>query len=865
MDINRLTQKTQQAVYDAQNLAMKHNHQSLESEHLHMAMIIQNDGLIPRLLAKMNVPFDFYYKDLNDELEKLPKLYGASNTSVYASRRFEEIFVKAEDEAKKFKDEYISIEHLYVALLDENNTASSRVFKKYGITKDKFLKELSLVRSNQRITNQNPEETYEALNRFGRDLVEDAKKGKLDPVIGRDAEIRRIIRILSRRTKNNPILIGEPGVGKTAVIEGLAQRIMKGDVPEGLKNKIVFSLDMGALIAGAKYRGEFEERLKAVLKEIESSNGKIIMFIDEIHNIVGAGRAEGAMDAGNLLKPMLARGELHCIGATTLDEYRKYIEKDAALERRFQPVMIDAPNVEDTISILRGLKEKFEIHHGVRIQDNALISAAVLSNRYISDRFLPDKAIDLIDEAAAMLRTEIDSMPSELDEIMRRIMQLEIEREALKKESDVQSEQRLEALNRELAELKASGDSMKAQWELEKGNIKNIRDIKKQIEETKHEIEKAEMEYDLNKVAELKYGKLITLEKQLNDEKSKMEQNKSMGQLLKEEVTDEEIGEIISKWTGIPVTKLIEDEREKLLKLDEILHNRVIGQEEAISAVADAVIRARSGLKDPRRPIGSFIFLGPTGVGKTELAKALAESLFDSEDNIIRIDMSEYMEKHTVARLIGAPPGYVGYEEGGQLTEAVRRRPYSVILFDEIEKAHHDVFNIFLQILDDGRLTDSQGRTVDFKNTVIIMTSNIGSMYLLDGMDDNGEMNPEAEKLVEDELKRNFRPEFLNRVDDIVFFKPLTKDEIKEIIVLQFAMIAKRLEDRDISLTLSENAKEHVINNSYDPVYGARPIKRYLQKHLETFIGRALIAGEIKDGDTIVIDSEDGKLVYRKK
>lgn len=865
MDINRLTQKTQQAVYDAQNLAMKHNHQSLESEHLHMAMIIQNDGLIPRLLAKMNVPFDFYYKDLNDELERLPKLYGVSNTSVYASRRFEETFVKAEDEAKKFKDEYISIEHLYVALLDENNTVSSRVFKKYGITKDKFLKELSLVRSNQRITNQNPEETYEALNRFGRDLVEDAKKGKLDPVIGRDAEIRRIIRILSRRTKNNPILIGEPGVGKTAVIEGLAQRIMKGDVPEGLKNKIVFSLDMGALIAGAKYRGEFEERLKAVLKEIESSNGKIIMFIDEIHNIVGAGRAEGAMDAGNLLKPMLARGELHCIGATTLDEYRKYIEKDAALERRFQPVMIDAPNVEDTISILRGLKEKFEIHHGVRIQDNALISAAVLSNRYISDRFLPDKAIDLIDEAAAMLRTEIDSMPSELDEIMRRIMQLEIEREALKKESDVQSEQRLEALNRELAELKASGDSMKAQWELEKDNIKNIRDIKKQIEETKHEIEKAEMEYDLNKVAELKYGKLITLEKQLNDEKSKMEQNKSMGQLLKEEVTDEEIGEIISKWTGIPVTKLIEDEREKLLKLDEILHNRVIGQEEAISAVADAVIRARSGLKDPRRPIGSFIFLGPTGVGKTELAKALAESLFDSEDNIIRIDMSEYMEKHTVARLIGAPPGYVGYEEGGQLTEAVRRRPYSVILFDEIEKAHHDVFNIFLQILDDGRLTDSQGRTVDFKNTVIIMTSNIGSMYLLDGMDDNGEMNPEAEKLVEDELKRNFRPEFLNRVDDIVFFKPLTKDEIKEIIVLQFAMIAKRLEDRDISLTLSENAKEHVINNSYDPVYGARPIKRYLQKHLETFIGRALIAGDIKDGDTIVIDSEDGKLVYRKE
>ncbi|MDF2893175.1 MAG: clpB, partial [Clostridia bacterium] len=853
MDINRLTQKAQQAVYDAQNLAIKYNHQTLESEHLHIAMIIQNDGLIPRLLAKMNVPFDFYYKDLNDEISKMPKMFGAANSNVYASRRFEEIFIKAEEEAQKFKDEYISIEHLYLALLDENNSISSKIFKKYGITKDKFLKELSVVRSNQRITNQNPEETYEALNRFGRDLVEDAKKGKLDPVIGRDAEIRRIIRILSRRTKNNPILIGEPGVGKTAVIEGLAQRIMKGDVPEGLKNKTVFSLDMGALIAGAKYRGEFEERLKAVLKEIEGSSGKIILFIDEIHNIVGAGKAEGAMDAGNLLKPMLARGELHCIGATTLDEYRKYIEKDAALERRFQPVMVDAPDVEDTISILRGLKEKFEIHHGVRIQDNALISAAVLSNRYISDRFLPDKAIDLIDEAAAMLRTEIDSMPSELDEIMRRIMQLEIEREALKKETDMQSAQRLEDINKELADLKAGSDSMKVQWELEKDNIKKIREIKKQIEETKHEIEKAEMQYDLNKVAELKYGKLITLEKELNDEKAKMEQNKSMGQLLKEEVTEEEIAEIISKWTGIPMTKLIENDREKLLRLDEILHKRVIGQEEAVTAVADAVIRARSGLKDPRRPIGSFIFLGPTGVGKTELAKALAESLFDSEDNIVRIDMSEYMEKHTVARLIGAPPGYVGYEEGGQLTEAVRRRPYSVILFDEIEKAHHDVFNIFLQILDDGRLTDSQGRTVDFKNTVIIMTSNIGSMYLLESMNEDGEVDPKAEALVNDELRRNFRPEFLNRVDDIVFFKPLRKEEVKKIIALQFVKIAERLQDRNIKLTLSEDAKEHIINNSYDPIYGARPIKRYMQKNMETFIGRALIAGDIKDGDSIVI------------
>jgi ATP-dependent Clp protease ATP-binding subunit ClpB len=859
-----MTQKAQQAVYDAQNLAIKHNHQTLESEHLHMAMIIQNDGLVPKLLAKMNVPFDFYYKDLNDEISKMPKMYGAAG-SVYASRRFEEVFVKAEDEAKKFKDEYISLEHLFLALLDESNTISSKIFKKYGITKDKFLKELSVVRSNQRITNQNPEETYEALNKFGRDLVEDAKKGKLDPVIGRDAEIRRIIRILSRRTKNNPILIGEPGVGKTAVIEGLAQRIMKGDVPEGLKNKTVFSLDMGSLIAGAKYRGEFEERLKAVLKEIENSSGKIILFIDEIHNIVGAGKAEGAMDAGNLLKPMLARGELHCIGATTLDEYRKYIEKDAALERRFQPVMVDAPDVEDTISILRGLKEKFEIHHGVRIQDNALISAAVLSNRYISDRFLPDKAIDLIDEAAAMLRTEIDSMPSELDETMRRMMQLEIEREALKKETDIQSEQRLGAINKELADLKAGSDSMRVQWELEKDNIKNIRQVKKQIEETKHEIEKAEMQYDLNKVAELKYGKLITLEKQLNDEKAKMEQNKTMGQLLKEEVTEEEIAEIISKWTGIPITKLIENDREKLLKLDEILHNRVIGQDEAVTAVADAVIRARSGLKDPKRPIGSFIFLGPTGVGKTELAKALAESLFDSEDNIIRIDMSEYMEKHTVARLIGAPPGYVGYEEGGQLTEAVRRRPYCVILFDEIEKAHHDVFNIFLQILDDGHLTDSQGRTVDFKNTVIIMTSNIGSMYLLEGMDENGELDPKAEASVNDELRRHFRPEFLNRVDDIVFFKPLRKEEVKKIIDIQFGKIVERLQDRSIKLTLSESAKEHIINSSYDPVYGARPIKRFLQKNMETFIGRALIAGDIKDGDSIVIDSLESKLTFTKE
>jgi ATP-dependent Clp protease ATP-binding subunit ClpB len=864
MDINKLTQRAQEAVLESQNLALKYNHQTIEGEHLHYAVISQNEGLIPRLLSKMNIPFDFYYKDISDLLEKIPKVYGETASSPYVSRRFEELFIKAGEEAKKFQDEYISVEHIYLALIDETNTPSSKIIKKYGITRDKFLRELSTVRSNQRITSQNPEETYEALKKFGRDLVEDARRGKLDPVIGRDNEIRRIIRILSRRTKNNPVLIGEPGVGKTAAVEGLAQRIMKGDVPEGLKNKTIFSLDMGALIAGAKYRGEFEERLKAVLKEVEKSNGRIIMFIDEIHNIVGAGKAEGAMDAGNLLKPMLARGELHCIGATTLDEYRKNIEKDAALERRFQPVLIDAPDVEDTISILRGLKEKFEIHHGVRIQDNALISAAVLSNRYISDRFLPDKAIDLIDEAAAMLRTEIDSMPSELDEIMRRIMQLEIEREALKKESDKQSEERLEALNRELSELKSTGDSMKAQWELEKKNIKNIREIKKQIEETKAEIEKAEMKYDLNRVAELKYGKLIELEKKLDSEKSNLENMHTMGHLLREEVTEDEISEIISNWTGIPVKRLMESEKEKLLRLDEVLHRRVIGQEEAVSAVADAVIRARSGLKDPKRPIGSFIFLGPTGVGKTELAKTLAEALFDSEDNIIRIDMSEYMEKHTVARLIGAPPGYVGYDEGGQLTEAVRRKPYSVLLFDEIEKAHQDVFNIFLQILDEGRLTDSQGRTVDFKNTVIIMTSNIGSMYLLEGVDNDGVLRPEAVKAVNEELKRHFRPEFLNRVDDVVFFKPLLKEQIRKIIDLIFEQVAERLRDRNIKISLSENAKDYIISNSYDPVYGARPLKRFIQSKMETSIGRALIAGEITDGDNILIDADEKELKFKK-
>jgi len=863
MDINKLTKKAQEAVFESNNLAVRLNHQSINVEHLHFALITQKDSLISKILIKMNVPFDFYYKDLNDELSKLPKIYGG-NVNVTVTRRFEEIFIHAEEIAEKFKDEFISVEHIYLAIMEERNSVSSNIVKKYGITKDKFLKELSAIRKNQRITSQNPEETYEALENFGRDLVEEARRGKLDPVIGRDAEIRRIIRILSRRTKNNPVLIGEPGVGKTAVVEGLAQRIMKGDVPDSLKGKTIFSLDMGALIAGAKYRGEFEERLKAVLKEIEASDGNIILFIDEIHNIVGAGKAEGAMDAGNLLKPMLARGELHCIGATTMDEYRKYIEKDAALERRFQPVIIEPPSVEDTISILRGLKEKFEVHHGVRIQDNALISAAVLSNRYISDRFLPDKAIDLVDEAAAMLRTEIDSMPAELDEIMRRIMQLEIEKEALKKENDRHTIERLEMLNKELSELKAQSDSMKAQWELEKGNIKNIREIKKEIENVKAMIEKAELEYDLNKAAELKYGKLTELEKRLNEEKNKLESIQKGKQLLKEEVTDEEIAEIVSKWTGIPVTKLMENEKEKLLRLDEILHKRVVGQDEAVSAVADAVIRARSGLKDPRRPVGSFIFLGPTGVGKTELAKALAEALFDTEDNMVRIDMSEYMEKYSVSRLIGAPPGYVGYEEGGQLTEAVRRKPYTVILFDEIEKAHHDVFNILLQLLDDGRLTDSQGHVVDFKNTVIIMTSNIGSEYLLEHVDEKGVIDAKVQSAIMNEMKKHFRPEFLNRIDDIVFFKPLSKDEIFKIIELQFRYIANRLQDRDIEIVLGEDAKEYILENAYEPKYGARPIKRFMQKSLETFIGRALISGDIKEGDRILIVREGNGLNYKK-
>ena len=864
MDINKFTTKSQEAMQAAETKAVRFGHMEVDGEHLLLAMLEQQDGLASRLFRKMDIPVDKMRERLEEELDRKPRVSGpgVERGKIYITNHLNRLLTEAQEQAQRLKDEYVSAEHILLAFLQEGTAGTAgRVLKEFGVTRDLLLNTLTSIRGSQRVTSATPESTYEALQKYGRDLVEEARNQKLDPVIGRDSEIRRVIRILSRKTKNNPVLIGEPGVGKTAIVEGLAHRIVRGDVPEGLKGKTIFSLDMGSLVAGAKYRGEFEERLKAVLSEIKEAQGRILLFIDELHTIVGAGRAEGSMDAGNMLKPMLARGELHCIGATTLDEYRKNIEKDAALERRFQPVVVDQPSVEDTISILRGLKQRFEVHHGVNIQDSALVAAAVLSNRYISDRFLPDKAIDLVDEACAMIRTEIDSMPSELDEVERRIRQLEIEEVALGKERDTASRERLQALRKELAELRTKSDTMKAQWEAEKESIKKVQAIREEIEKVRRQIETTEREFNLQKTAELKYGVLPELEKKLREEEERLTSKHQGTQLLREMVTEEEIADIVARWTGIPVTRLVEGEREKLLRLDEVLHKRVIGQDEAVQLVADAVIRARSGIKDPRRPIGSFIFLGPTGVGKTELAKTLAEALFDSEENLVRIDMSEYQERHTVSRLIGAPPGYVGYEEGGQLTEAVRRKPYSVVLFDEIEKAHRDVFNALLQILDDGRLTDAQGRTVDFKNTVIVMTSNIGSEYLLQGVTDNGEIREDARASVMGALRRHFMPEFLNRVDDIIMFKSLTIDEIKKIVGLLFEDLNQRLKTRRITLELSSKAREFIARAGYDPVYGARPLKRYMQRELETRIGRAIIAGVIKDGSIVSVDVKDGELV----
>jgi ATP-dependent Clp protease ATP-binding subunit ClpB len=865
MDINRFTEKLQEAIRAAQSKATRYGHQQLDVEHLFASLLEQEGGLAGSILSRAGVNIDTLRPKLEQDLDRLPKVSGPSGPpdQIFVTARLNRLLTQAEDEAKALKDEYVSVEHVLLALTDDSGP-SGRLLREYGATRERLMQALREVRGSQRVTSQNPEATYEALERYGRDLTKLASQGKLDPVIGRDEEIRRVIQVLSRRTKNNPVLIGEPGVGKTAIVEGLALRIVRGDVPEGLKNRRIVSLDMGALIAGAKYRGEFEERLKAVLKEVQDSAGDIILFIDELHTVVGAGKAEGAMDAGNLLKPMLARGELHCIGATTLDEYRKHIEKDAAFERRFQPVIVDQPSVEDTISILRGLKERYEVHHGVRIKDAALVAAAILSNRYITDRFLPDKAIDLVDEAGARLRTEIDSMPAKLDEILRRVMQLEIERSALKKEKDAASRGRLKKLEKELADLKAEGDALKARWQSEKQTVMRLRSLREQIEQTKVEIEQAERAYDLNRAAELKYGKLAGLERQLQAESDAFSKKQAQAPLIKEEVDEEDIAEVVSRWTGVPVTKLLEGEMQKLLHLEEELHQRVIGQDEAVTAVAEAVIRARSGLKDPNRPIGSFIFLGPTGVGKTELARALAQFLFDDERAMIRIDMSEYQEKHTVARLIGAPPGYVGYEEGGQLTESVRRRPYSVVLFDEIEKAHHDVFNVMLQVLDDGRLTDGQGRTVDFRNTIVIMTSNIGSHRILEyrGAFEGSEFERMKDAVLE-EMRHHFRPEFLNRVDEIIVFHALTEEHLIQIVEIQLERLRARLADRHITLKLTDAARLNLVRTGFDPHYGARPLKRALQKKVETPLGRLILKGEIRDGQQLLVDVDrQGELTF---